>query len=117
MTVDASKAKAFCEPATIAMATPEDAATRLLTLTMKPVGGMPPARSGLNVTDALGTLELDAKKPERLLVPSALGALPPPPASTVDAFSCWKAKTSRDAPKLPKGLQVTTAGVLTTPQD
>ena len=113
-TVDAAKAKALCEPATIAAA-PEDAATRLLALTIKTVGDAPPAATGLTVTDALGTLTLDATKPERLLVPTALGGLPPPSTTTVDTFACWKAKTSRDAPKLPKGLQVTTAGVLTTP--
>jgi hypothetical protein len=115
MTAKAPKAKAWCEPATVGTTAPGDADTRLLTLTMKPVGGGPSAPSGLAVSDALGTLTLDAKKPERLLVPSALGAQPPDPSSTVDAFSCWKARIAKGTPKLPKGLQLTAAGAMTTP--
>ena len=115
ITVDAKRAKTLCEPATIGSA-PEDPATRLLGLVVKRVGNPPaPTASDLTVTDALGTLELDLKKPERLLVPSAIGASLPAPSSAVDAFSCWKAKTSQGAPKLPKGLRVTASGSLTSP--
>jgi hypothetical protein len=64
------------------------------------------------VSNQLGSLILDTKKEDRLLVPSTKGlegAPTPPELFPVDHFKCYKAKLSKGAPRFPKGVQVTLA--------
>jgi hypothetical protein len=58
-----------------------------------------PAKTVLGVTNPLGPLALEVKAPERVLVPSAKalgsGGAPPLGATTVDHFTCYKAKVAK----------------------
>jgi hypothetical protein len=82
-----------------------DPATHLTARQVKGTVGSPQA--GLMVSDALGSLSLDSGKAALLLVPTALGTVPPSPtAHAVDNFTCYKAKVSAGTPKLPKGLRI-----------
>lgn len=75
----------------------------LVTYKVKASSGTPKfaPRRDLEVTTALGTLRLDAKKLDRLVVPASLGTeLPPPPAAPhPDAFACYKVAPGSGAPK------------------
>jgi len=64
----------------------------------------PKFRSILNqrIVNQFGTILVDVKKPDRLLVPSAksLSVVPPAPTvSAVDHFQCYKAQISKGQPK------------------
>jgi hypothetical protein len=79
-----------------------DASTDLTAYPLKAMPGQPVhvRRSGLVVTDALGSLSLDTIRPDLLLVPTtaSLVAPPSPPGATrVDAFACYKVRTTPGA--------------------
>ncbi|MGH7893566.1 MAG: DUF7450 family protein, partial [Candidatus Binatia bacterium] len=62
-------------------------------------------RTGLTVTNQLGTLKLDLTRPNILMLPSAksLTTVPPPLAPpTIDHFQCYKVKRSRGTTKFVK---------------
>ncbi len=66
------------------------------------IAASPNARQdGVAVTDRFGSLTLDLRTADRLLVPSGkrLDAPADPPAAALDHFSCFKARTSPGTPK------------------
>jgi hypothetical protein len=95
----------LCAPADTGNGT-LDADTWLTAFKLAGTAGAP--QGALAVTDALGSLTVATTKPAMLLAPTALGAVPPA-ATTVDDFTCYKAKS---ASKLAKGLHLTVASAL-----
>ena len=65
----------------------------------------------MTVQDALGTLTLDATKPDVLALPASSGG----PAPATDDLTCWKVKLSKGATPFPKTVQVTTGSAFTSP--
>jgi hypothetical protein len=66
-------------------------------------------RIGLGVTDQFGQHLVDTKKLDRLLVPAAKslsGPATPPADPAVDHFDCYRVRTTRGGPALPKGIRV-----------
>jgi DNA-binding beta-propeller fold protein YncE len=110
-TAAVKKPAALCNPADVAGAGIADEDTHLESYAMRP-GEKAAKQKGLAVSDALGSLVLDALKPDRLRLPSAKDlAAPVDPLADppLDAYECYKAKVSKGTPKLPKGTQVTVA--------
>jgi len=76
-------------------------------------------QTNIQVDNQFGTLIVDTKKPDRLLVPSAksltgpVGALPVP--LTVDHFNCYKVKVTEGTPEFVP-LQVTLEDQFTAPR-
>ena len=105
-TADVKKPADLCAPADVGAGV-LDPSTYLTAFKVKATSG--PLPLGLTVRDQFGTLTLDTVKPFMLLAPTALGAVPPLAANPLDDFACYKAKTAKDTPKLPKGLQVDVA--------
>ena len=64
-------------------------------------------RSGLAVEDRFGTWQIDTSRLDRLLVPAAkeLGNEAPPVGDSRDHFKCYRAKPTRGASELPKGVR------------
>lgn len=117
---DVKKPRELCAPADVDGAAAGDRATHLAAYDVKPAKGTPKQepRAGLVVTDALGTITVDTKKLERLLVRSAKDLVSPPApptAGTVDHFACYSVKITKGTPKLPKGLHVTVGDQFTAP--
>ena len=57
---------------------------------------------GLSVTNQFGVAQLDAVKPDRLLVPTSKGLsapLPAPEGSNVDHYTCYTAAVTKGSPK------------------
>lgn len=96
-----AKAASLCTPAeTTGSGAPVDAATHLRGYQMKAAKGAPkpPPPTLVTVLNALGTVIVDGKKPDRLLVPSAksLGTPAAPLAATdVDDFACYAVKVRK----------------------
>jgi len=72
-------------------------------------------RLGLRVDNALGTILVDAVKPDSLMVPTAMDPVAPPPPPDpqqhqLDAYKCYTVRTTKDTPAFPKGVQITVAG-------
>ena len=106
-----SKPAALCNPADVDGGGIADAATHLESYAMRPAAKAA-RQPGLVVSDALGTLVLDAVKPDRLRLPSAVdlaGPVAPPASPPIDTFECYKARISKGSAKLPKGTTVTVA--------
>lgn len=64
-----------------------------------------PALTNLTVANQFGSLLIDVSSPGRLLVPTAKSLVEPPATPsdpTIDHFECYKAKTSKGAPKFVK---------------
>lgn len=109
-TFDARKPKLLC-----AATTPGgDDDLRLTAYQLKASHGTPKpaARTGIVVQDQLGTLTLDASRPELLALPATPGAGPVPAG---EDFTCWKVKVSRGTAPFPADVQVTAASALTVP--
>jgi hypothetical protein len=111
--VDVQKPAILCNPANVAgndfTAPSHD--EHLETYKIKRLSGQPKFVQIRNqaVTDELGTLTVDVKKPVRLMVPSAkeLLASPPPLSSPVtDHFTCYSVKISKGTPKFLPMLNV-----------
>lgn len=104
-TGDLKKLSQICAPADVGDGI-LDPATYLSAFKLKATTSAPPPL-GVTVRDRLGTLTVDGKKPFTLLATTAPGTVPPPlAANEVDDFTCYKAKTAKDTPKLAKGLTV-----------
>ncbi len=106
---DAKKPALLCAAATAAL----DPSARLVAYQVKTTSGTPkPApRTAITVQDAIGTLTLDAVKPELLALPAASGG----PAPAADDLTCWKVKTSKGSSPFPHDVQVTTGSAFTSP--
>ncbi len=103
--------KALCNPANLAGEGIGDPETHLESYQIESSEKYEKVTS-FPVSNRFGTLVLDTKKEDRLLVPSAKGlAEPPGPLgeTAVDHFECYKAKTSKGTPKFPKGVQLSAA--------
>ena len=101
-TVDVRKSKSLCTPTSVAGAAPSAPgdADHLHGYQMKGPKFRPV--SGQTVANRFGTLVVDAKKPDRLLVPTAKSLSDPPQAPTapaVDHFQCYKAQVAAGQPK------------------
>lgn len=119
-TVDVKKLRELCAPADVDGGAAGDRATHLVAYDVKTAKGAAKhePRTGLVVTDALGTLTVDTKNLETLLVRSAkdLTSPPAPPAAgLVDHFACYSVKITKGAAKLPKGLRVSVGDQFTAP--
>ena len=116
------KGRHLCTPASANGAAIRDDDTHLRSYLMKPAPGTAKhqKRSGIQVTNQLGSLSLRTIRQDFLLVPSAksLAASPPAPnpaGHEVDHFVCYKAKISAGAPKFPKGLTAQVADQFISP--
>jgi len=103
---DMKKLSNICAPADVGVGI-LDPATFVTAFKLKGTAGSLPL--GLTVSDRFGSLTVDTKKLVRLLVPTALGTMPPPASNAVDDFACYKVKTTKGTPKLAKGLQIAVA--------
>ncbi len=117
---DVKSLRQLCLPAETSAADTLDAVTHLASYRIKPVKGSPKhqKRLGLLVSNELGSLSLDTKKPDVLLVPTAkdLATTPPPPSGgIVDHFKCYTIAITKGTSKLPKGLQLAIADQFTSP--
>src|SRR5262249_13362220 len=108
-TFDARKPGLVCAATSAGL----DSSARMVAYEVKTSAGTPKpaARAGIAVVDELGTLTLDATKPDLLLLPAA-GS---PPAPTRDDLTSWKVKASQGAAPFPRGVQGTTGSGLTMP--
>ena len=109
--VDLRTVRGLCTPAALDHDI-LDPSTRLVSHLVRPSRGEParPRQRGVAVRDRFGSRTLDLVKADLLLLPASLDAAmpPPPPADpSLDAYLCYKAKTSPGTAKLPKGLQAT----------
>jgi hypothetical protein len=116
--VDLKAVRGLCTPAAVGSDV-LDPSIRLVSHVVKSSPGEPrrPRQRGVGVRDVFGSLTLDLVKADRLLVPASLDPTmpPPPPADpSLDAYLCYKAKTSAGTPKLAKGLQATVDDEFTT---
>lgn len=117
---DVKRLHDLCAPADVDGGTAVDPLTHLVAYAVKAGKGTPKhvPRTGLVVTDALGTITVDTKKLERMLVPSAKDlAIPPAPpaAGAVDHFTCYAVKIAKGTAKLAKGLRVSVGDQFTAP--
>jgi hypothetical protein len=99
-----------------------DTETHLRSYAIKAVPGSPKhqRRTGLLVTNDVGTLRVDTVKPELLLVPAnedptTTPPAPDPLANGVDHFKCYKVKVSPGTTPFPKGQAVSLADEFTSP--
>ena len=111
-TVDVRKSKSLCTPTSVAGDDPSapDHADHLHGYQIKGPKFRPVA--GQTVANRFGTLVVDAKKPDRLLVPTAKSLTDPPSAPTapaVDHFQCYKAQVAAGRPKFVPVTGVTVA--------
>jgi hypothetical protein len=99
----------LCAPATLDGTPVLDATSHLQGHPVKTADGAAPhlPRDGLVVRDQFGTLVLDTTRPRRLFVPAGVSAASPPPVATgVDPYACYKVKRSAGADRFPRGVQV-----------
>lgn len=101
-----AKSAELCAPANVEGSDPTAPShtEHLETYQIKRVPGTGKFPKTLNqtVVDRWGTLTVDLLKPERLLVPTAKSLVSPPTAlgsPVTDYFTCYKARTSKGAPK------------------
>jgi RHS repeat-associated protein len=113
LSVDVTAAASLLAPVHANGDGPADPATHLRAYKIRPSKGVKsaPKRPGIAVSNALGTLVVDAVKPVLLLVPTSTdpSVEPPPPNAAlhdVDHYTCYAAKLAKGT-KLPKGLQLT----------
>ena len=64
-------------------------------------------RFGLNVVTALGALTLDAMQPVRALLPAVTDAPALPAAFNLDAYTCYRVRSSSSGTTIPPGSEVT----------
>lgn len=74
----------------------------------------------VRIVNTLGEVVVTTKKPDRVLVPTAIDLSTPPPAPNptlhnVDTYTCYSVKLAAGQPKFPKGLQVTLGDQFTSP--
>jgi cysteine-rich repeat protein len=98
LTADVRKPRAVCTPAGTEAAPAEENHLAAYAIATERF----PGRTGLQVVNQLGTLLLDAVKPERLLVPSLASTggtpgLPSPPSP--DHFACYRVRPTAHAPR------------------
>lgn len=108
-TIDVEKPKRLCNPASVAGVDPTapSAVEHLVGYVIKQRIPAPTLRTNRDVTTRFGTVTLDLKRPEILLVPSAKGltGLPAPLAPPIgDAFKCYRAVRGKQQVS---GLEVT----------
>jgi len=110
---DVRKTRYICTPADKNGEGVSDAVTRLGGYKIKSAKGEPrhTPQVALNVTNQFGSLTVDTRSEDLLLVPAAVcidqppgscpGPLPPPPtgAHEVDHFKCYRIKGSKGAPR------------------
>ena len=106
------KPAALCLPADVDGAVSEDEVTHLESYAIKP-SATPFTPRNVEVTTVFGTLQLEALKVDRLLLPTtkSLEASPEPPElnGLVDFFQCFTVKSAKGAPKFPKGVSAEVA--------
>jgi len=101
------KERGVCLPANVDGVTAEDEVTHLTSYQIKTTKGAAKhnKQTGVVVVSEFGTVTLDTKKEDRLLVPASLnpsgGALPAPLFGLhgVDHYKCYKAKETKGTPK------------------
>ncbi|MCS5704064.1 MAG: hypothetical protein NZ847_15825, partial [Acidobacteria bacterium] len=101
------KERGLCLPASVDGVTAEDEVTHLTPYQIKTTKGAAKhiKQTGVVVVSEFGTVTLDTKKEDRLLIPAALnpsgGALPAPLFGLhgVDHYKCYKAKETKGTPK------------------
>ncbi len=80
-------------------------------------------RTNIKVVNQFGTIFVDTKKPDRLLVPSLEDLDIPIPDNDVpdefpvDHFKCYKVKVTEGTPEFPEGIQVTVGDQFTDPPE
>lgn len=104
------KPKAWCTPLEADGASPADAATHLYARQIRELPGEPRhlKQTGIRITNRLGVFDVDTVRSDQLLVPASSDPAtflpaPDPMAHDLDRYECYKAKSSRTAPKLPTG--------------
>jgi|GEM_PF-2722501 hypothetical protein len=101
------KERGLCLPASVDGITAEDEATHLTPYQVKTTKGAAKhtKQTGVVVVSEFGTVTLDTKKEDRLLIPASLnpsgGALPAPLFGLhgIDHYKCYKAKETKGTPK------------------
>lgn len=118
---DLAKPALLCNPADDGTGI-VDAATHLESYAIKPVKTEPKhvPQLAVRVVNSLGELVLKTKKPDRLLLPTAIDFAITPPAPNpllhdVDHYTCYSVKIADGQPKFPKGLQITLGDQFTAP--
>jgi len=99
-----------------------DPATHVKSYLIRPVPGSPrfSQQTNLKVTNQLGTLRVDAVKPDLLFVPAAksLSSPPTPPdfsSHRVDHYTCYRVRVTRGTPRFPKSVFVSYTDQFTSP--
>ncbi len=115
--VDLKATRGLCTPAAVDHDV-LDPSTRLVSHLAKrsPGEATRPRHYGVALRDRFGAWTVDLIKADLLLLPAHVDptAPPAPPADpSLDAYLCYKAKTSSGTPKLAKGLQATVADAFT----
>ncbi|MDG2305799.1 MAG: hypothetical protein P8R42_14380 [Candidatus Binatia bacterium] len=119
--VDVTKPAGICLPTNVAGSDP-DAVTHedwVLGYKVRSSSGQPKfvKQFGIEVTNALGTVYVDAKKPDLGFAPTAGDLVSPPAAPTPpdpDYFSCYKVGRSQGTPKFQPVIGVTIEDALGT---
>src|SRR6185295_16129597 len=110
-TADVQKRRSLCAPANKNGEGIHDAVTHQLAYQIRPT--VPhQARVGIQVTDQFGTLTVDTRKTDRVLVPSGKtlgGPAAPPAPGMADHYKCYTVKVAPGTSKFPKGIQATVA--------
>ena len=103
----------LCNPATKNGEVPEDLDTHLVGYKIRRATGQPrhERRFFIKVVDQFGTIFVNTKRPDRLLVPSAKNLVSTPDAPeflshNVDHFKCYKVRRTRHTPRF-EPLEVT----------
>jgi hypothetical protein len=110
--------RALCNPADLEGEGVHDPVTHLDRYQIVPVFKRAPRAkaAGVSVETALGVVQLDVVRGDKLLVPAAKSLATPPPAlegAHVDHFKCYDVVPSRGAAKFPQGLHLTLADQFT----
>ena len=77
-------------------------------------------QTNIQVDNQFGTIFVDTRKPDRLLVPSAKSLTNPiAPLATepIDHFKCYKVEVTEGTPEFPEGIQVTVGDQFTDPPE